>query len=296
MCIAVIVVDRDCTGLCQMIQSKLPDVLIQQWPHITQPELVEFAVLWQHPEGITAQFPNLKAVTSLGAGTNHLDHDKALEGLPQLRVVTDSLKQLMAQYVLLYLLSDSRHQLGYNTQQHQKKWHVLENEVIPTVGFVGLGALGGFVADRCSDLGFKTVAWTVQSEHPNHTCYHGKSGLKKVIEQSDYVVVLLPLKPETRHIIDATTLSWFKQEAVLINVARGAHVDELALCSALQKNQLKHAVLDVFETEPLPKESPLWGLDNVTITPHVSALSDAHQTASMVVDLFNQYVFGNTKT
>lgn len=296
MSIAVIVVDRDSTGLCQMIQALLPDVLIQQWPDIEQPELVEFAVLWQHPKEVTAQFPNLKAVTSLGAGTDHMDDDKALDGLPQLRVVTDSLKQLMAQYVLLYLLSDSRHQLGYYTQQHQKHWRVLEKEIIPTVGFVGLGELGSFVADRCLELGFNTLAWTAKSEHPNHACFHGETGLKCVIEQSDYIVLLLPLTNDTYHIINSSTLSWFKENAVLINVARGAHVDEVALCEALQNGQLKHAVLDVFETEPLPEDNPLWALENVTITPHVSARSDAHQTASMVVELFNHYILGHPKT
>ncbi|WP_154223560.1 NAD(P)-dependent oxidoreductase [Marinicella rhabdoformis] len=295
MSIAVVVTDRDCSGLCQMIQAKLPGFLIQQWPNISRPDLVEFAVLWQHPQGITEQFKNLKAVTSLGAGTDHMDHDVALSGLLQLRIVTKCLKQLMAQYVLLYIMSESRHQLGYYSQQHQKQWQVLETEDIPTVGFIGLGALGGFVADRCSDLGFNTLAWTAQSEHPNHQCFHDNAGFKHVIEQSDFVVLLLPLTNETHHIINGTSLSWFKDSATLINVARGAHVDEMALCEALQNNQLKHAVLDVFEAEPLPAESPLWQLDNVTITPHVSARSDAQQTADMVVELFNQYVLGDSE-
>ena len=297
MSVAVVVVGRDSDELCRMVQALLPDVLIQQWPHIPQPELVEFAVLWQHPEGMTTAFPNLKAVTSLGAGTDHMDDDAALVGLPQSRIVTDSLKQLMAQYVLLYLLSDSRHQLGYYTQQHQKRWQVLENVGdMPAVGFIGLGALGGFVADRCADLGFNTQAWTAQSEHPAHPCFHGDDGLKHVIQNSDYVVLLLPLTDQTKHIINRESLQWFKKDAVLINVARGAHVDELALCDALEKGQLKHAVLDVFETEPLPEGSPLWNLESVTITPHVSARSDAMQTADTVVELFNHYVLSHTKT
>lgn len=285
--IAVVVTDRDSDELCEQLKLALPDVSIQQWPDIDDPESVTFAVLWQHPKGITSTFPKLKAVTSLGAGTDHMDADPALSDVPQHRIVTDSLKQLMAQYVLLYVLSEARHQLGYYTQQHRKDWRVLEQDGEPkTIGFVGLGALGGFCADRCADLGFKTMAWTEQSKHERHPCFHGDTGLMKVISQSDFVVLLLPMTELTHHIINKKTLQWFKKDAVLINVARGAHVDPDALCHALTMGQLKSAVLDVFEQEPLPQVSPLWSLDNLTITPHISARSDSQQTAEAVVALF----------
>ncbi len=297
MTLAVVVTDRDSDQLCQQLSAMLPHVEIQQWPDIGAPEEVEFAVLWQHPVGITKQFPRLKAVTSLGAGTDHMDKDTALSGLPQHRIVTDSLKQLMAQFVLLHVLSDARHQLPYYLQQHKKQWQVLEqDEPMKTVGFIGLGALGSFVADRCADMGFRVLAWTAQSEHEEYPCYHGDSGLKQVIGESDYVVLLLPLSDQTRHIINERSLTWFKKEATLINVARGAHVDEAALCQALSQGHLKHAVLDVFEQEPLPESSPLWDLENITITPHISARSDAGQTALAIVELFNNYVSGYTKS
>ncbi len=285
--IAVVVTDRDSDELCEQLKLALPGVKIQQWPHIDEPESVVFAVLWQHPPGTTASFPNLKAVTSLGAGTDHMDADPVLIGVPQHRIVTDSLKQLMAQYVLLYVLSEARHQLGYYTQQHSKTWQVLEQAGEPkTIGFIGLGALGGFCADRCADLGFNTMAWTEQSKHERHPCFHGDTGLMKVISESDFVVLLLPMTEHTHHIINSKTLSWFKKEAVLINVARGGHVDPEALHHALTSGQLKSAVLDVFEQEPLPQDSPLWALDNLIITPHISARSDNLQTAEAVVALF----------
>ena len=296
MSLAVVVTDRDCTLLCQRIAEELPGILIQQWPNINQPNLVEFAVLWKQPQGITNQFPNLKAVTSLGAGTDHMDNDVALVNVPQHRIVVEGLKQLMAQYVLLHVLSESRQQLPYYLNQHIKRWQVMEEEnPSPVIGFLGLGELGKFVANRCIELGFQTQAWTVQSEHSKHKCFHGKAGLQHVISNSDFIVVLLPLTEQTHHIINDNSLTWFKSDAVLINVARGGHVDESALIEALKNKQLKHAVLDVFETEPLPQDSELWSLENVTITPHVSARSDVNQTTEAVVSLFNSYILSDSK-
>ncbi len=286
--IAVIITDRDSKNLCDHIRTALPAVKVQQWPEIFDPNSVVFAVLWKHPEGITRQFPHLKAVTSMGAGTDHLDQDAALTELPKHRIVTESLKQMMAQYVLLFLLSDVRHQMAYDDNQRNKQWHVLEkNGVMKTVGFIGLGALGIYCADRCADLGFKVMAWTQSSLHPKYPCYHGETGLEHVISNSDCVVLLLPLTKETHHIIDANTLCWFKQDALLINVSRGGHVNEQDLFKALQGGQLKHAVLDVFEDEPLSEDSPLWSLEQVTITPHIAARSDDLQTAEAIARLYN---------
>lgn len=287
MSIALIITDRPSDGLAQLLRQFLPDVKIQVWPDIADPEAVSLAVLWQHPPGVTEDFPNLKAVTSLGAGMDHIIADAAIDDrYQQFRIMTASLQQRMAQYVLAYVLQDWRNVKNYQRQQQQQNWQVLETDASPTVGFLGLGALGEFVADRCRDLGFNTVAWTQSQNHPDHPCFHGQSGLKQVCEASDYLVVLVPLNKDTREAINSKTLAWCQPHTVLINVGRGGHVNEHDLLNALDKNVIRHAVLDVFNEEPLPQDHPFWTHDKVTVTPHISARSDDNQTAAVIVDYY----------
>lgn len=286
--IAVIITDRNTDALCQSLQADLPEVTIQQWPNITDPESVCLAVLWKHPSGITADMPNLKAVVSMGAGTEHIDADKCIPTVVQRhRIVTPALQQNMTQYVLQHILNDHRHYNQYKQQQKQHYWQVLEqDEPMPTIGFLGLGQLGCFVADRGAELGFQILAWTAHQKHPKHTCFHGRDGLRHVLQNSQYIVVLLPLNDQTNGIINAHTLSWCQANTVLINVGRGAHVIDEELLSALDDGVIKHAVLDVFQDEPLPNTHPYWAHKKVTITPHSSSRSDVEQTAAHIVSCY----------
>ena len=253
MSIAVIITDRNSDLLCDFLQSSLSDVNIQKWPDISDPESIKLAVLWDHPPGITDRMPHLKMVVSMGAGMDHIESDVCIRpDMKRGRIVTQALKNNMAQYVLQHILSHHRYQRDYQKQQVLKRWQVLESdEKMPVVGLLGLGALGTFVADRCADLGYQTVAWTTQQNHLKHTCYHGMKGLQEVCRLSDYLVVLLPLNQDTQGIINTETLSWCGSDTVLINVGRGGHVVEDDLLLALKQGAIKHAILDVFNEEPL---------------------------------------------
>jgi phosphoglycerate dehydrogenase-like enzyme len=98
----------------------------------------------------------------------------------------------------------------------------------------------------------------------------GMDGTERVLAESDYVVVILPLTPETRGLLGEAMLSKLRREAVLVNMARGGIVDEPALAAMLEGDRLRGAVLDVFEEEPLPESSPLWDVPNLVVTPHVA--------------------------
>ncbi len=288
MSIAVIITDRNSDALCQNLQQQLPGVNIQQWPQINNPEQVRLAVLWDHPAGITKDMSALKMVVSMGAGMDHIEADRQLPAdVKKDRIVTQVLQQNMAQYVLQHILFDHRQHQAYQQNQAKKRWAVLEtDEAMPTVGFLGLGKLGGFVADRCADLGFKTMAWTATQVSQRHPCFHGTAGLQKVCHASQYLVVLLPLNTNTQHIIKQQTLSWCKPNMTLINVGRGGHVKQNDLIQALDSNTIKQAVLDVFEEEPLPSDHPFWQHPKITITPHSSSRSDVEQTAQQVAAFY----------
>ncbi len=145
-----------------------------------------------------------------------------------------------------------------------------------TLGLIGVGSIGAEVARLASGLGMCVVA---VREHPERAAEHVKrvynsDRLDDMLTEADYVVIAAPLTPQTRAIINADRLAKMKPDACLINVARGALVDEPALTEALGMRRLAGAALDVFSTEPLPPDSTLWDLDNVLITPHTAAVTE----------------------
>jgi len=158
-----------------------------------------------------------------------------------------------------------------------------------TIGIVGFGGIGREVARRVASLGARVIAVKRRPARPGEAnlepvagggalgsrieMVFGESGLDAVLRESDAVVVAAPDTAETRGMIDAEALGRMKRGAALINVARGKLVDEGALIDALSEGRLRGAGLDVFSEEPLPSDHPLWGLDNVVLTPHVSAVT-----------------------
>jgi phosphoglycerate dehydrogenase-like enzyme len=145
------------------------------------------------------------------------------------------------------------------------------------MGVVGLGAIGAAVAERASAMGMDVVAVRRNADAARPSCVsavYPPSGLERLLEESDAVVLTAPLTPETRGLIGAAQLRRMKPDAVLVNVARGKLIVERELADALAQGALSGAALDVFEHEPLDPASPLWDLPNVVITPHTSAFRD----------------------
>ncbi|HEX7118343.1 MAG TPA: D-2-hydroxyacid dehydrogenase [Longimicrobiales bacterium] len=142
-----------------------------------------------------------------------------------------------------------------------------------TVGIVGYGGIGREVSTRVRVLGARVIALKRRPgpQEDDVEVVYGRDGLDRLLAASDVVVVSAPETSETRGLIDAAALGRMRPHAILVNVARGGLVDEAALADALRAGRLRGAALDVFATEPLPAESPLWRLPNVLITPHVSA-------------------------
>jgi phosphoglycerate dehydrogenase-like enzyme len=146
-----------------------------------------------------------------------------------------------------------------------------------TLGLVGVGSIGREVAKRASALGMRIVA---VREHPEKGKPDGveqvyaSADLETLLQQSDYVVLAVPVTASTQKIMNAERFSKMVPSACLINVGRGPLVDEAALAHALHNHQIGGAALDVFEQEPLPADSPLWDLENLLITPHTAGLTE----------------------
>jgi phosphoglycerate dehydrogenase-like enzyme len=145
-----------------------------------------------------------------------------------------------------------------------------------TLGVIGLGSIGGELVRLARAIGMKVLA---VREHPEKgtggaDAVYGPDQLQQALAQADYVVLAAPLTEKSRGLMNAERLAQMKPEAFLINVSRGALVEEAALAAALQKHTIAGAALDVFATEPLPADSPLWKLENLLITPHTAAVTE----------------------
>lgn len=191
----------------------------------------------------------------------------------------------MADHVFALLLALTRHIPFFIRQQIANIWRREVKSPYPltdlwgkTMGIVGLGNIGREVARRAQAFGMRVLAVKRRpvplAEEPVDGLFLGYEGLRLMLPECDIVVVTAALTPETRHLLGRNELASMKRGALLINVSRGALVDESALIEALQSGQLAGAGLDVFEEEPLPSNSPLWQLPNVVLTPHIGGASD----------------------
>ncbi|MDP9349432.1 MAG: D-2-hydroxyacid dehydrogenase, partial [Gemmatimonadota bacterium] len=165
-----------------------------------------------------------------------------------------------------------------------------------TVGLLGLGGIGQAVARRFTTLGARVLAVRRSSaEGPGGVeVLHGQGALERLLERSDVVVLSVPETEETRGLLGRREIGLLGRGAVVVNVARGRVVDEEALTDALREGRLRGAALDVFTREPLPPESPLWGLPNVLVTPHVSGTSHRfwQRETALIVENLRRYLSG----
>ena len=180
---------------------------------------------------------------------------------------------------LLLMLARRLHEFVAN--QQEREWRFPEWDAAFTVPgervcVVGLGTVGSAVAERCAALGMEVVGVrrspdaveAVERVYP-------PDELQEATDGARFVVLCVPLTPETRGMVGERELERMDEDAFLVNVARGAVVDEDALVAALREGNIAGAALDVFETEPLPADNPLWGMDDVVVTPHAAVANRA---------------------
>jgi phosphoglycerate dehydrogenase-like enzyme len=178
----------------------------------------------------------------------------------------------IAHTVMLYVLAFSRNLRGWMADQHERNWNPRNVRDLAgrTLGVVGLGPIGSEVARLASIFGMRVIGFRRNPSGSDPCETQPVTQLRRALGEMDYLVLAAPLTDETRGLIGADELSAMRSDAVLINIARGEMVDEVALIEALTQGQIGGAALDVFETEPLPAESPLWSLPNAIVTPHSS--------------------------
>lgn len=253
--------------------------------------LAEILYCWRPPRPLLAAAPNLRWIQCMGAGVEQL----LVPELPARVRITRAagiFGPWMAEYTLGWCLWVTQRMDGFRAQQRERRWAPVDP--IPlrgqTLCVVGLGDIGGSIAKLARALGMRVIGVTRSGRGTRDVLrvYRTKA-LRAALARADFVVLTLPLSEETRGLVGAAELAALKPTAWLLNLARGPIVDEAALLAALRARRIGGAVLDVFDTEPLPVDHPLWSFDNVVVTPHISGPSTPREIGPIFDDNLRRY-------
>lgn len=248
----------------------------------------DYAVLWKPPAALFARQPRLKAMFSLGAGVDGLLASPALpRDVPLVRMEDAGMAEQMVEYALHAALREFREFNRYADDQHAASW---QPRPVTTrrdfrIGVLGLGVLGGAVAQALAGFGFDVTGWsrTLRSIEGVRTL-HGSAGLDTTLARSRLLVLCLPLTADTDTLLDAARLARLPRGAAVVNIARGELIDDEALLAALDSQHVQAAYLDVFRVEPLPSDHAYWRHPRVSVTPHIAALTGLEAACDQVAD------------
>jgi len=269
------------------LQKALPSYNVHTSFAEVDPDDVVAAVVWNPPSGMLTSMRNLRLIQVMGAGVESLLSDQLPLGVPVARLVDPGLTVRMSEYVLMHCLSLHRQVPDLQRAQRAHDWtYIAPAPPSETcVGILGVGVLGSSCARILSSAGFSVVGWSRSKKtDPGFPCYSGRHELEEFKRRADIIVILLPLTDETENLVDDDFFAGVKRGAALINVGRGKHVVEDALINALDTGVLRHAVLDVFRTEPLPKYHSFWDHPKITVTPHNSSATHPATALEQVVE------------
>ena len=237
-------------------------------------------------------FPNLVWVQSLWAGVEGLVRTLP-EHIALVRLVDPQLAETMAEAVLAWTLYLQRKMPQYARQQQNNVWQQLpvKTAAQTRISILGAGELGLAALDCLSKFNYQLKYWSRTNRHLDGIeHFQNETGLKQMMADTDILISLLPLTEDTYHLLNDKTLSWLPKGAQLINFSRGAIIDTSSLLSLIAKGSIEHAVLDVFDHEPLPKKSELWHNQNITILPHISAPTNIDTASKIVAQNITQYL------
>lgn len=254
----------------------------------------EVLVTWDLPtQDLASVAPQLKWIHIIGAGVEHLC---PMDWIPPGVTVVNNRgthADKGGEFAVMATLMLHNHMLEISANQQRKHWESLYSTPVAgrTALVIGMGHIGRGAAGRLQQLGMHVIGVSRHgAAHPEAQENVAASELDGVLPRADYVFMATPLTPETQHLLDRRRLNLLPRGAGLVNVGRAATVDYDAMVDLLRRGHLCGAVLDVFDPEPLPADSPLWTEPKVLVTPHVSA-DDGDNYVPMTLEL----VFANLR-
>jgi glyoxylate/hydroxypyruvate reductase A len=264
------------------------------------PADIHYAAVWKPVPGELKAFRNLRVIFNLGAGVDALMADQSLPDVPLVRVAVPDLTSRMTEYVVLHTLMHHRQELYLRQSQAAKRWAPKFQwpASAVTVGIMGLGTLGADAAGALRRIGFRVAGWSRSPRAVDGVaCFHGAAGIDAFLRQTDILVCLLPLTPDTLGILDRDVFAKLNRTGplgapVLINAGRGGLQNETDILACLDDGTLGAASLDVFVQEPLPSDSPFWSHPKVVLTPHNAADTDPDEISKYVAEQIARFEAG----
>jgi len=247
------------------------------------------------PPLISKLLPSAERLEWVQSGWAGVD-DLCREGLRRDYTLTNAkgiFGPLVSEYVMTYLFGFERRVFDMRSNQLNQNWQPLpyrpSNEI--SLGIIGLGSIGRHLALTARHFGIQVTGLNRSGKPCDEVeKIYTTERLDGFLKNLDYIVLTLPATPQTTHLIDKDVLSLMKPSSILINVGRGNSINEEHLAHALRKGVISGAVLDVFETEPLHQDSPLWQLPNVWVTPHTSANSFPEDITGIFIENYQRFL------
>ncbi|MDQ2093058.1 2-hydroxyacid dehydrogenase [Rhodalgimonas zhirmunskyi] len=273
-----------------------PELDLRRPEEIDRPEEVSYMITFAPAPDAFVPYPNLRAVYSIGAGTDAiLDCPSLPEGLPVYRVEDPDQAIQMAGFAAFHVLWHHRNMGQYLENRKTGHWARSITGLSPQarrIGVMGFGHMGRAVARGLVALGYPVAGYSRRMPTPVEpgVTHYTEDDLDAFLAQSDILINVLPLTPTTQGLIDEEMLAKLPEGAALIHLGRGGQVDEAAMTAALDRGQLSGASLDVFETEPLPPGHPLWTHPKVFVTPHVACIPEPQAVVLSIREMLLQHL------
>ena len=292
MSILLVAKNRDLSPFKESILQIDKNLDVQIWPNVKHPNRIQFAVAWNQPRHVFDTYKNLKVISSLGAGADHLLNDETIpDHIRFTKIYDPSMVTQMNDYVhscvlsIMLKLSDYRESDHWNPRPKYSR-----NDL--HIGVMGLGSIGKETAIYLAKQGFSVSGLSnTEKKIPGIQTYTSDAATD-FWKEVNILINLLPLTEETKGILNLELFKTLKNPAFIINIARGGHLVDEDLIYALDTNIVETAYLDVFSDEPLPKSHPFWSRKNIFITPHIAAISDPKNAAKAVVENYKRLLSG----
>lgn len=283
-----------------LFAAAMPELELRFWPDAGNPADIDVAAVSAAiPRGKLKEFPNLRLIVSLLAGAEALLADPELPDVPIVRAGSPDGDIMMNEATLLHVLRHHRHLPEFALAQQRCEWISLPRLRAHErkVGVMGLGSIGLAAARELARHGFQVAGWVNSPRQVDGIeVFAGRGQFPAFLQRSEIVVNFLPLTPQTIGILNAEAFAQMPKGAAVVNLGRGAHVDEADLMAALDGGHLAAATLDVFPVEPLPKESPLWRHPRITVLPHASRRIDPRDLVPRIAEAVRRLRAGQPQT